>query len=90
MKKELRLDLHNRYSIVTLMFFITYIIFQFPATIVIKKLGPRGFLSVITFTWGLILIGMGLIKNWEGLMALRLVLGVLEAGFFPGSVYLLR
>lgn len=43
----------------------------------------------MTFTWGVILIGIGFIKNWESLLGLRVVLGILEAGFFPGSLYLL-
>jgi hypothetical protein len=33
---------------------------------------------------------MGFVKNWQSMAALRLVLGIFEAGFFPGSVYLLR
>jgi hypothetical protein len=33
---------------------------------------------------------MGFVKDWESLAALRVVLGILEAGFFPGCVYLLR
>jgi MFS family permease len=89
MSKELKLGVENRYSIITLVFFTTYIVFQFPSTILIKKIGPRNFLSFITFTWGLIMIGMGFSKNWHTMAALRVVLGVLEAGFFPGSVYLL-
>lgn len=43
----------------------------------------------MTFTWGIILIGIGFIHNWQSLLGLRVVLGVLEAGFFPGSLYLL-
>lgn len=35
------------------------------------------------------MIGMGFVKNWSQLAALRVVLGVLEAGFFPSCVYLL-
>ncbi|KAF3926829.1 hypothetical protein ABW20_dc0101789 [Dactylellina cionopaga] len=35
------------------------------------------------------MIGMGFVKRWEQLMGLRLVLGVFEAGYFPGAVYLL-
>ena len=34
-------------------------------------------------------IGMGFVQRWEQLVALRAILGVLEAGFFPSSVYLL-
>lgn len=88
MATELKL-IDFRYSIITLVFFITYVIFQFPATIVIKKLGPRAFLPTITLLWGVVMIGMGFVKNWNSMVALRLVLGIFEAGFFPGSVYLL-
>jgi hypothetical protein len=33
---------------------------------------------------------MGFVKNWTSMAALRVILGIFEAGFFPGSVYLLR
>jgi MFS family permease len=89
MSKALGLEIGERYSIITLVFFTTYIVFQFPSTIIIRKIGPRIHLSFITFTWGIIMIGMGFLKNWQGMAALRVVLGILEAGFFPGSVYLL-
>lgn len=77
------------YSIVTLVFFTTYVFFQPPATVLTKKIGPRTFLSAICFLWGCTMIGMGFVKTWQQLAALRVVLGVFEAGFFPGCVYLL-
>lgn len=77
------------YSIVTLVFFTTYIVFQPPATIIARKIGPRLFLSVIVIAWGAVMIGMGFSKNFEQLAALRVILGILEAGFFPSCVYLL-
>ncbi|PGH03461.1 hypothetical protein GX51_04035 [Blastomyces parvus] len=89
MTKELELTIGFRYSIVALVFFITYIVCQPPMTAVIRKLGPRKFISCIVFTWGVCLIGFGLCKNWGQLTALRALLGILEAGFFPGTVYLL-
>ncbi|KAL2372501.1 phthalate transporter [Blastomyces gilchristii SLH14081] len=89
MTKELELHIGFRYSIVALVFFITYILCQPPMTAAIRKLGPKNFISFIIFTWGVCLIGFGLCKNWEQLTALRALLGVLEAGFFPGTVYLL-
>lgn len=79
----------SRYSVVTLVFFITYIVFQPPSTILIRKLGPRLHLSAITTLWGAVMIGMGFAKTWGSLAGLRVILGVLEAGFFPSSVYLL-
>ncbi|KKZ62320.1 hypothetical protein EMCG_00394 [[Emmonsia] crescens] len=89
MTKELKLHIGFRYSLVALVFFITYIIFQPPMTAIIRRVGPRLFISLIVLTWGVCLIGFGLCKNWEQLTALRALLGLLEAGFFPGTVYLL-
>jgi len=79
----------DRYSIISLVFFVTYIIFQPPSTIIVRKIGPRVHLAVITLLWGSCMIGMGFVKNWEQMAGLRVLLGFLEAGFFPSCVYLL-
>jgi MFS family permease len=93
MTKELSLNVLygsvSRYSVVTLVFFTTYIVFQPPSTIIVRKLGPRTHLSAIVVAWGAVMIGMGFVNDWESLAALRVVLGILEAGFFPSCVYLL-
>lgn len=89
MRNELFMIGNNRYSIVTLVFFITYTIFQPVATPLTRKIGPRIFLSSICSAWGLVMIGMGLIHEWQELAGLRVILGVFEAGYFPGAVYLL-
>ena len=85
------LDLHQgyRYSLITLCFFITYVIFQPPMTVICRKVGPRIFLPGICLLWGCVILGLGFGKNWTTLVALRLILGILEAGYFPGCVYLL-
>ena len=41
-----------RYSTISLVFFITYVLFQPPATVVLRKVGPRIFLPSITLLWG--------------------------------------
>ncbi|KAJ5385392.1 Major facilitator superfamily domain general substrate transporter [Penicillium concentricum] len=89
LKQELRLDIGERYSIVVLMFFVPYILFQPPMTVIIRKLGPTFFLSSIIVCWAGIMIGMGFVKDWGALVGTRVLLGVLEAGYFPGCVYLL-
>ena len=89
MRVDLDLLEGYRYSLITLTFFITYVIFQPPMTVVCRKIGPRLFLPGICLLWGSVIIGFGFAKNWTTLVALRLVLGILEAGYFPGCVYLL-
>lgn len=75
----------NRYSLIVLLFFITYVICQPPATVVLRKLGPRTFLPLIVVIWGSVMIGFGFVKEWHTLLPLRLILGIFEAGFFPGE-----
>jgi hypothetical protein len=58
MYAELKLNIGLRYSTITLVFFATYIVFQFPSTIIIRKLGPRVHLSAITLLWGACMIGL--------------------------------
>ncbi|KAJ4292981.1 hypothetical protein N0V88_005645 [Collariella sp. IMI 366227] len=78
MSKDLVL-IKDRYSIITLVFFITYVLFQPPSTIIVRKIGPRIHLASITALWGGVMIGMGFVKKWEEMAALRVILGVLEA-----------
>jgi MFS family permease len=79
----------SKYSVVTLVFFTTYIVFQPPATIIVRYLGPRLFLSFIVVAWGAVMIGMGFVHTFGTMSAMRVLLGMLEAGFFPSCVYLL-
>ncbi|KAE8311119.1 major facilitator superfamily domain-containing protein [Aspergillus transmontanensis] len=89
MNADLDLDIGNRYSIVILVFFITSIIFQPFATACIRRIGPRLLITSLVVSWGLILIGSGFVRNWAQMVGVRALLGVMEAGFFPGAVYLL-
>ncbi|CAL8582723.1 hypothetical protein XPA_008371 [Xanthoria parietina] len=91
MTRELNLRTKNpdRYSVITLVFFVTYVIFQPPTTILTRFFGPRIWLATITLAWGVVMICFGFVKDWTALVGLRLLLGVLESGFFPGVVYLL-
>ncbi|KAL7652324.1 hypothetical protein ACMYSQ_009617 [Aspergillus niger] len=89
MTKDLQLGVGTRYSVVILVFFIPYVVFQPPMTVIIRKVGPTLFLGTLVISWGAILVGMGFVKNWKQMVAIRVLLGALEAGYFPGCVYLL-
>lgn len=56
MHDDLATNVGYRYSIATLVFFITYTIFQPPATIVTRKIGPRNFLPTICVAWGVVMV----------------------------------
>lgn len=57
---------------------------------ILAKVGrPSIFLPAIMFVWGVVTIGMGFVKSYHGLIAFRVVIGCLEAGFAPGVLLLL-
>jgi len=57
MQTELKMNAHNNaYTIVSLVFFFPYAIFQPPATVAIREIGPRVFLAIIIFLWGAVMI----------------------------------
>ncbi|TGZ77489.1 MFS general substrate transporter [Ascodesmis nigricans] len=88
MSVDLKLYEGERYSIALLMFFVPYFIFELPSNILLRKVGAAVWLSTIVLLWGIVMIGMGFVKTWVQLTILRTVLGLFEAGFFPGCVYL--
>ncbi|KAF5013203.1 hypothetical protein FDECE_782 [Fusarium decemcellulare] len=89
MSTDLGLDKGYRYSTIALVFFVSFIIFQPPATILCRKVGAKIFLPGITLAWGILLVGFGFPQNWHALAGLRFILGILEAGFLPCCLYLI-
>ncbi|GAA5940725.1 hypothetical protein JCM3775_004880 [Rhodotorula graminis] len=89
MGKDLKLTVGERYSLITCIFFVPYIIFELPANLLIRKIGPRNQLATITIAWGAVMLGMAFITNWEQLAVCRTLLGFFEAGFFPGCTFLI-
>ncbi|KAM0563178.1 hypothetical protein ACHAPJ_000894 [Fusarium lateritium] len=88
MDEDLGLTEGNRVSVALMVFFIGYIIFEIPSNAFIHKLGAANWLAFLAVAWGLVSMGIGFLENWQGLAVLRALLGVFEAGFFPGCVYL--
>ncbi|EMD36671.1 hypothetical protein CERSUDRAFT_94946 [Gelatoporia subvermispora B] len=79
----------NKYNIALTMYFIPYCLFECPANLVLKEFRPSRWLPSITLVWGTIMTLMGLVKNYPQLVGLRVLLGITEAGLFPGVVYFL-
>jgi MFS family permease len=77
------------YNIALFTFFILYILLEVPSNIILKRLRPSIFLSSIMLGWGIVTVCQGVTKSFGGLVACRVVIGALEAGFFPGCLYLI-
>ncbi|SEJ81236.1 MFS transporter [Pseudomonas sp. NFR16] len=69
------------------LFFIAYALFEVPSNILLQKVGARIWLTRIMLTWGLVAAGMAFIQTETHFYILRFLLGVAEAGFFPGVIY---
>ena len=89
MDADLHFNIGNRYSIALLVFFITYFFFEFPSTLLMRFIGPRLQLCAVAVSWGLVMLGMGLARDWRLIVVCRTLVGVFEAGFLLCCMYLL-
>ncbi|MGH9745953.1 MAG: MFS transporter [Candidatus Acidiferrales bacterium] len=70
-------------------FFAGYFLLEIPGAVIVEKWGARCWLARIMVTWGLVSVGMAFIRTEHQFYSLRFLLGLAEAGFFPGVlVYL--
>ena len=67
-------------------FFIGYFLFEVPSNIILHKVGASRWIARIMVTWGIISALMALVGGTTSFYALRFLLGVAEAGFFPGII----
>jgi MFS family permease len=70
-------------------FFIGYILLEVPSNLALHRFGARRWLARIMVTWGIVAALFTWVGNFEQLAILRFVLGVAEAGFFPGAILFL-
>jgi ACS family tartrate transporter-like MFS transporter len=67
-------------------FFIGYLIFEIPSNIILQRVGARVWIARIMISWGIIVIVTATASSAFELAALRFILGIAEAGFFPGLI----
>ncbi|KAL1612012.1 hypothetical protein SLS60_000235 [Paraconiothyrium brasiliense] len=78
-----------QWNIVLSVFFVPYVLLEVPSNMLLKKFKrPSVYLGILITCWGVIMTMMGVVQNFTGLLVTRILLGVFEAGFFPGAIYL--
>ena len=65
-------------------FFAGYCLFEVPSNLILYRTGARVWIARIMVSWGLVASAMVLVHTSSGFYGLRFLLGVAEAGFFPG------
>jgi MFS family permease len=76
----------STYALGAGLFFISYSLCGFPSNLILHKIGARFWISFLMVGWGLASMATMFITGATSFYLLRLLLGVLEAGFFPGAI----
>jgi len=67
-------------------FFIGYLLFEIPSNLALQRFGARIWIARIMISWGIVASAMSLVSGPTSFYLMRLLLGVAEAGFFPGII----
>jgi MFS transporter, ACS family, tartrate transporter len=85
MQRDLRLS-DDVYGFGAGLFFLGYFLFEIPSNLILERVGARLWIARIMLVWGFISMATVWVKDAPTFYALRVLLGVAEAGFFPGMV----
>ena len=85
MNKELALT-SEAFGFASGIFFIGYFLFEVPSNVMMNRFGARIWIARILLTWGAVSVLTAFVQNSTQLYILRFLLGVAEAGFFPGII----
>src|SRR5450759_4042624 len=70
-------------------FFLSDVLFEIPSNVILARVGARLWIARIMITWGLVSSSMMFVRSASGFYTLRFLLGLAEAGFFPGIIFYL-
>jgi len=85
MNKELAIT-SRQFGLLVGIFFFGYFLFEIPSNVLLHKIGARIWIARILITWGIMAMLTGLVRSVPQLYVARFLLGVAEAGLFPGIV----
>ena len=85
MNKELAIT-SQQFGLIAGIFFIGYVLFEVPSNLLLHKIGARIWIARILLSWGIVAMATGFVQSVAQFYVVRFLLGVAEAGFFPGIV----
>src|SRR5665213_3415271 len=89
---QMNQDLHFSAAVYGLgggLFFLSYALFEVPSNLLLVRFGARRWIARIMLTWGVLAVGMMFVRTPMQFYVMRFLLGLAEAGFFPGVIYYL-
>jgi MFS transporter, ACS family, tartrate transporter len=85
MNKELAIS-SQQFGFLAGIFFFGYFIFEVPSNLLLHRIGARIWIARILITWGVVAVLTGFVQTPHQLYIVRFILGLAEAGYFPGIV----
>ncbi|KAJ5272917.1 Major facilitator superfamily domain general substrate transporter [Penicillium angulare] len=79
----------TQYNLGLMYFFFTYGLFEPVSNIMLRRVGPKIWFPLIVTLWGLITTLTSQVSSYGGFVAIRLMLGITEAGLYPGAYFIL-
>lgn len=70
-------------------FFVGYVLFEVPSNVMLERFGARVWIARIMISWGILSAAMAFVQGPNSFYAVRFLLGIAEAGFFPGIIFYL-
>ena len=89
---QMNQDLHFSAAVYGLgggLFFLSYALFEVPSNLLLVRFGARRWIARIMLTWGVVAAGMMFVRTPMQFYVMRFLLGLAEAGFFPGVIFYL-
>src|SRR5579863_8051410 len=79
----------SQFGLAAGVFFLGYSLFEIPSNLMLYRFGARRWLARIMISWGIVSAATAFVVGPQSFYALRLLLGITEAGFFPGVTFFL-
>lgn len=82
-------DLHigeGLYGLAAGMFFLGYFLFEVPSNLMLERVGARRWIMILMIAWGMVSVATAFVRGTNSYIALRFLLGLAEAGFYPGVI----
>jgi sugar phosphate permease len=77
----------NQYNLLLILFYIPYGLVNIPATLLAKRFNPAVVMPILMFLWGTLAMASAATKNFGGILACRILMGAVEAGFLPCAIF---
>ncbi len=86
LQTDLKLGTGPMFNIALTIFYVPYILVDVPSNWLVKRVGAGYYLPVLVIGWGIVSLCLGFVKSYEGLLACRFFLGLMEGGLLGGMI----